>query len=70
MFTFDCDLIRGSEVLLCPLLCALEVVWVESHVVRGAGGLNRSPDSSSPPPGHDTHTLVASSHSAMIAHAA
>eukprot|EP00877_Chromochloris_zofingiensis_P009542 jgi/Chrzof1/4841/Cz15g01070.t1 len=26
-------------------------VWVESHVVRGAG----SPNSTSPTPGHDTH---------------
>eukprot|EP00877_Chromochloris_zofingiensis_P000430 jgi/Chrzof1/10388/Cz04g40040.t1 len=33
-------------------------VWVESHVVRGAGGLNRSPNSTSPTPGHGTHTLL------------
>eukprot|EP00877_Chromochloris_zofingiensis_P001132 jgi/Chrzof1/11019/Cz05g20180.t1 len=31
------------------------VLLVESHVVRGAGGLNRSPNSTSLTPGHDTH---------------
>eukprot|EP00877_Chromochloris_zofingiensis_P005768 jgi/Chrzof1/15192/Cz09g31040.t1 len=30
-------------------------VWVDSHVVRGAGGLVCSPNSTSPTPGHDTH---------------
>eukprot|EP00877_Chromochloris_zofingiensis_P002130 jgi/Chrzof1/11918/Cz06g14180.t1 len=33
------------------------LVWVESHVVRAAGGLNRSPNSTSSTPGHDTHTI-------------
>eukprot|EP00877_Chromochloris_zofingiensis_P014666 jgi/Chrzof1/9453/Cz04g03200.t1 len=49
----------SDDPLLAGLICNVQHsdipgCMVESHVVRGAGGLNRSPNSTSPPPGHDT----------------